>query len=266
MIIINGKEAEELIMETFKSFKLVMEYNKHTSSMPFPVLSQDLQSWSLVLDKPEFANELFNGLCVDSYNYLLDKCYELAETYNLFIKDNLKGKKVANLVNYFYNTPGLLPVGYNLNNTSGVFNQDYTHTPSVYTRHEGVDWPTPVGTPVIAQFESRVAFVENNDNGSYGKYIILQNIENQKVFYLGAHMNNIVVLRGDIIKRGQVVGTTGNTGAGTGAHFHTSTSIIPSENYNDYRFYNGKGNIRADRMVNPYDHSISWDGKIKDGY
>jgi len=159
--------------------------------------------------------------------------------------------------------PGLIPADCNKDNTSGDFNVDYTDTASVYTHHEGVDWAVPIGTDVVAQREMKVVYVRDTDAApgtGYGKYVILQDVEKPELFYLGAHMDTITVTVDDVVKAGETVGTSGDTGAG-GAHFHTSTSIISSGNYSDYRYSNN--NIRADKMVNPYDHTVTWEGKVK---
>jgi hypothetical protein len=160
------------------------------------------------------------------------------------------------------NIPGLLPEGdFNIGNASGLFNVDYTHTPSPFNRHEGVDWGTEVGTPIIAQFDATVrAVIFESD--SYGNYVILQDNNNPQLFYLGAHMDAITIVNLQDITAGQQVGTSGNTGTGTNPHFHTSTFIVPSGDFNDFwEIVNNRGRINLDFLVNPYDNNIRYGGQ-----
>jgi murein DD-endopeptidase MepM/ murein hydrolase activator NlpD len=90
--------------------------------------------------------------------------------------------------------------------------------------------------------------------------VLLQDVSNTQVFYLGAHMNNITANEGDILKPGQSTGTSGATGVG-GPHFHTGTYIIPSGNFRD--FWRSDSSINNNQAVNPYDHSERWIGRNK---
>ena len=160
--------------------------------------------------------------------------------------------------------PGMLPTGYDKTNTSGLFNDDYSKISNFFTHHEGVDWPTPVGTDITVQRDAIVKHASETISPSYGYYIIIQDTENPQLFYLGAHMQAISVKIGDTVKEGESVGTSGNTGFGTGAHFHLSTFIVPSGNYNDFwEQVNDKGRINVNYLVNPFDHSEKWKGVRK---
>jgi hypothetical protein len=262
-------------MNTFNEYLRVLKLNTGSRNMPFLVITQDSSELERILYSKNIKRELFDGLCDEGYNYLLWKCYELADIYNLNTKNRLIGRKVGipeekieeddndenkEEKNITTNKmPGLIPVG--SHTMSGIFNQDYSNVAAaVYTKHEGVDWITPVGTNIVAKYDATVVDIKNS-NAGYGNYLILQDTKNPQLFYLGAHMDKIEVGIGDTVKAGQIVGTSGNTGAG-GTHFHTSTSLIDSENYFDgYR--DSYGYIRASRMVDPYKKNEKWRGKIK---
>lgn len=55
-------------------------------------------------------------------------------------------------------------------------------------------------------------------NGGYGKFIEIDHGNGYTTKF--AHMNKILVKRGDKITRGQTIGTVGNTGRSTGSHLH----------------------------------------------
>lgn len=81
--------------------------------------------------------------------------------------------------------------------------------------HTGVDFAVPPGTPVLAVADGKV---ENANWGrSYGKQIV-QKVSGGWVIY--AHLNKLLVKPGDMVKEGQKIGESGNTGNSTGPHLH----------------------------------------------
>lgn len=84
-------------------------------------------------------------------------------------------------------------------------------------RHEGIDIFAPRGTPVIAAEAGRVTRVGDTPRG--GKNVWVRG--DQRSFYY-AHLDSIAVSPGDRVKRGEVLGTLGNTGNAvtTSPHLH----------------------------------------------
>jgi len=82
-------------------------------------------------------------------------------------------------------------------------------------KHTGVDFAVPVGTPVLAVADGKI---ENASWGkAYGKQIV-QKVEGGWVIY--AHLNALRVKPGAKVKKGQIIGESGNTGNSTGPHLH----------------------------------------------
>lgn len=84
--------------------------------------------------------------------------------------------------------------------------------------HAGTDYATPVGTPLTARSEARVASMKTH-NG-YGRTIVLDH--GNGVYEMCAHLSRYPagLKVGDVVQAGQVYAYTGNTGVGTGAHLH----------------------------------------------
>lgn len=82
--------------------------------------------------------------------------------------------------------------------------------------HPGIDIATPTGTIVLAAMDGRVG--DTGFKGAYGKTIVLQHDREYITRY--AHLSEIFVKEGDVIKKGQVIGYSGNTGRSTGPHLH----------------------------------------------
>lgn len=83
--------------------------------------------------------------------------------------------------------------------------------------HEGIDFTAPVGTPIHATGDGMVVKVER-ERGGYGNSIIISHGFSYETRY--AHLSKINVQRGQVIKRGQVIGLVGNTGKSTAPHLH----------------------------------------------
>lgn len=91
--------------------------------------------------------------------------------------------------------------------------------------HKGVDFATPVGTPVQAVFSGSVhrAGWENDKDPKHGFGLrVMQRvkIDDEEYWIFYAHLNEVKVKEGDAIEVGQIVGMSGNTGRSTGPHLH----------------------------------------------
>jgi murein DD-endopeptidase MepM/ murein hydrolase activator NlpD len=80
-----------------------------------------------------------------------------------------------------------------------------------------MDFTGPVGTEIYATGDGKVIKAEFNHYG-YGKEVIIDHGFGYKTIY--AHLRNIKVEEGQKVKRGEVIGTLGNTGRSTGPHLH----------------------------------------------
>ena len=81
--------------------------------------------------------------------------------------------------------------------------------------HTGVDFAVPVGTDIIAVADGKI---ENATWGaSYGTQLV-QKVDGGWVIY--AHLSKALVKAGDVVKKGQHIGESGNTGNSSGPHLH----------------------------------------------
>lgn len=86
-------------------------------------------------------------------------------------------------------------------------------------KHEGNDIFAPKGTPLIALTDGEITRVNNGGLG--GKTVWLYDAERDLKYYY-AHLDEQLVSKGQYVKRGDVVGTVGNTGNArtTPPHLH----------------------------------------------
>jgi len=82
--------------------------------------------------------------------------------------------------------------------------------------HTGLDFPADIGTPILAAAGGMVVVQEFHP--AYGNMIEIDHGNDLITRY--AHASVVVVKKGDIVKRGQLVAKVGTTGRSTGPHLH----------------------------------------------
>jgi murein DD-endopeptidase MepM/ murein hydrolase activator NlpD len=119
--------------------------------------------------------------------------------------------------------------------------QNFGANATIYGPHSGNDDAAPIGTPVHAAGDGYIEWAGEFDD-SYqdnllwllkmgGNIAVLNCGANAPSFVYG-HMDSFTVKRGDWVRKGQVIGYSGNTGtATTGAHLHTE-AIPPGYSLN----------------------------------
>ena len=100
---------------------------------------------------------------------------------------------------------------------SSLFNPKRLHPITRRARpHNGIDLATPVGTQVIAPGDAIVSRVSKHKYA--GNYIVLEHNGVHVTRYL--HLSKTFVTEGQRVRRGQLIGLSGNTGRSTGPHLH----------------------------------------------
>jgi murein DD-endopeptidase MepM/ murein hydrolase activator NlpD len=82
--------------------------------------------------------------------------------------------------------------------------------------HEGIDFPSDVGTPIVAAASGKVTFADVHSQ--YGKMVEIDHGNGLVSRY--AHCSVLLVKEGDLVVRGQRVARVGTTGRSTGPHLH----------------------------------------------
>ena len=82
--------------------------------------------------------------------------------------------------------------------------------------HEGVDFPSDVGTKVVSAAAGIIVSADYHPD--YGNVVEIDHGNDLSTRY--AHTSRILVKVGSVVKRGQVIAEVGNTGRSTGPHLH----------------------------------------------
>lgn len=83
--------------------------------------------------------------------------------------------------------------------------------------HTGLDFTADVGTEIYATGDGVIDAVDSKLSG-YGHHVVIKHGFGFESLY--AHMSKVIVKKGEKVKRGQIIGYVGNTGASTGPHLH----------------------------------------------
>jgi len=84
--------------------------------------------------------------------------------------------------------------------------------------HPGIDLKAARNTPVHAPADGIVEFAGSHDKSGYGKLLILSHNFGFRTFY--GHLQKTAVERGSMVKKGDIIAYTGNTGMSNGPHLH----------------------------------------------
>ncbi|GAB3654424.1 M23 family metallopeptidase [Echinicola sediminis] len=139
-------------------------------------------------------------------------------------------EKALNKEEYWASIPAIQPVhNEDLNRLASGFGVRLHPILKVRKMHTGIDFSAPKGTPIYATGDGKVVEVKT-EFGGYGKSVVIDHGFGFQTRY--AHMNEFMVRRGQTIKRGDQIGTVGNTGSSTAPHVHYEV-------------------IKDNRMINP---------------
>ena len=98
--------------------------------------------------------------------------------------------------------------------------QVYSHfgyRPRFKRNHYGVDLKACIGDTVVAAFSGVVRSVKF-ERGGYGFHIVIEHDYGVRTLY--AHLSRFLVKEGDIVRNGEPIALSGNSGRSTGPHLH----------------------------------------------
>lgn len=110
--------------------------------------------------------------------------------------------------------------------------------------HGAIDYAVAEGTPVYAAADG-VVMLTANLASSYGTHVVIRHGNGLQTYYAHGTRGSICVSSGQIVKKGQQIMRSGNTGNSSGPHLHFEVRVSPY-NYNGYAKAYGQ-----DSRVNP---------------
>ncbi len=122
--------------------------------------------------------------------------------------------KVKSDIDRIRHIPSIRPVDGGFLNSSFGYRQDPID--AVRRFHQGQDFSVPTGTPIFAPADGvvkRAYYI-----GGFGNHIKLDHASGYSTTF--AHLSKMFVRHGQKVKRGDIIGETGNTGRSTAPHLH----------------------------------------------
>ncbi len=119
--------------------------------------------------------------------------------------------------------------------------------------HEGDDLRASVNTPIHATANGVIEYAAYNKKSGYGRLIIMDNGYGFQTYF--GHLHKIVVKSGEFIKKGQIIGYTGDTGLSNGPHLHYEIRFVQRA-LNPFWFI--KWNVRNYKEIFKKERHVSW--------
>jgi murein DD-endopeptidase MepM/ murein hydrolase activator NlpD len=165
---------------------------------------------------------------------------------------------------YFWNVPSISPVALKeeftlatgplsnskqLSGVSSLHGLRFHPVNRKESMHYGLDIFCPEGSQIRATANGTVTFVgrfspnEDNLRHSYGNFIQVRHGDTGiETFY--AHLSSIKVSKNQLVKRGDIIGLSGNTGTSSGPHLHyevvrNGTKVNPLNYITDVPLFDG---------------------------
>ncbi len=110
--------------------------------------------------------------------------------------------------------------------------------------HGAIDYAVSSGTPVYAAADG-VVMLTANLTTSYGTHVVIRHANGMQTYYAHGTRGSIIVSPGQMVKKGQQIMSSGNTGNSQGPHLHFEVRVSPYS-YNGYATGYGQ-----DSRVNP---------------
>ncbi|MBC8277797.1 MAG: M23 family metallopeptidase [FCB group bacterium] len=98
----------------------------------------------------------------------------------------------------------------------GLVSRGYTEKLFPLKSHAGVDLAVPEGTLISAAADGWTVF--DGWHQRYGNYLIIQHPGDYLTFY--GHLSSVLAVRGELVKAGEPVAVSGNSGRSSAPHLH----------------------------------------------
>ena len=205
------KELDQQILDIEEKDKAVRNY------AGMPEVDKDIRKLGIggvTLKKPNVLDNLAPAVSKEISQLHLDieklsrqVNFELVSYEKIY--DRVKGD-----IDRIRHIPSIRPVSGGFLNSSFGYRQDPID--DIRRFHQGQDITVPTGTPIFAPADGvvkRAYYI-----GGFGNHIKLKHSSGYSTTY--AHLSKIFVRHGQKIKRGDIIGETGNSGRSTAPHLH----------------------------------------------
>lgn len=173
----------------------------------------------------EIPLDVHHNALVREMHHQVKQLKSVADKEKLDLNDLIE--KLEKKKNLLASTPSIKPV-------SGIITSPFGYRKSPFTGkrtfHSGLDISNRMGTKIVSSAAGKVIFAGKKIN--YGYVVMIDHGYGKATKY--AHLRDILVHKGQQVKRGEAIATLGNSGRTTGPHLHyevlvNGTPVNPSK-------------------------------------
>ena len=182
-------------------------------------LHESMESTKLaLLDKKKELDELSNSLSE------IEALIGLSPIESTTIKERVNATKLSS--NHMAVLLQFIPNGSPIEYKGITSKYGYRIHPTLKRKefHGGSDLKAAMKTPVYATADGIVEWAGFHKRSGYGRLIIIEHNYGFKSYF--GHLNKIVVKSTKFVKKGDLIGYTGNTGMSSGPHLHYEIKFI----------------------------------------
>ena len=204
-----------------------------------------------LLDKKKELDELSDSLSE------IETLIGLSPIENTSIKERVNATKLSSnhMAALLQFIPNGSPIEYN-----GITSKyGYRIHPTLKRKefHGGSDLKAKMNTPVYATADGIIEWAGFHKQSGYGKLVIIEHNYGFKSYF--GHLNKIVVKSTKFVKKGDLIGYTGNTGMSSGPHLHYEIKFI-HRRVNPYYFI--KWTVENYKEIFEKEKKIPWQSLI----
>ncbi|MBP6025465.1 peptidoglycan DD-metalloendopeptidase family protein [Ferruginibacter sp.] len=239
---INGKvkalqqQMAELEKRDNQVYRSIFEANPVTDSARTKLIEQKKE-----IDKVNLLNddELGTEIAKTLNNISARVAYQFS-SYEVI------DKLIRNQENKLTSIPAIQPVSNKeLTRIASGFGYRIHPIYGIAKMHNGLDFTSPQGTPIYATGDGTVTTA--GASAGTGNHVIINHGYGYETVYM--HMVRIKARNGQRVKRGEVIGWVGSTGASTGPHCHYEVHINGTPVDPVYFFFNDLNAEQYDRVL-----------------
>ncbi len=155
-------------------------------------------------------------------------------------------KLIRNQGNKLSSIPAIQPVSNKeLSRVASGFGMRIHPIYGIAKMHNGLDFTAPQGTPIYATGDGMVTTA--GPGTGTGNHVVINHGYGYETVYM--HMVRVKAREGQRVKRGEIIGWVGSTGASTGPHCHYEVHINGTPVDPVYFFYNDLNAEQYDRLL-----------------
>ncbi|MCB9232245.1 MAG: peptidoglycan DD-metalloendopeptidase family protein [Bacteroidia bacterium] len=225
----NSPKEKYLSEQNAKLKKNILTYDEQIARLETSLNDlhqKDNEFYRAIMNLPEVSSGMWNGGTGGSANtsiHVNDEEMEKTQQqlHQMEIKQKIQSQSFVNLFEKLKakelelaHIPSIRPVTGALVSGFGLRMHPIL---KIKKLHTGLDFACPEGTPIYASGDGVVSFAGRHQNG-YGIHVDINHGYGYVTKY--GHMSQLKVSQGQKVKRGDIIGYSGNTGLSKGPHLH----------------------------------------------